>query len=443
MEIKENQSLGSVTEEDSKNWDHPRKKGEILTFVRVRFPGNTKSFPFLVGKRHFNYGQKVVAASDRGMDIGYINSFPYKVSFDESMLPIRSITRAAEEKDFEQQQEVAQKIKKAQTLCENLAAQLKLDMHITHVENIQFGKKIVFYFHAPGRIDFRQLVKDLVSELKVRIELRQISLRDRTAAIGSIGPCGLMTCCSSFLKNYGKVNIKMAKNQNLALAPGKLNGVCGQLKCCLGYEEEVYREKRKELPAINDLVETANGDIGKVSRLHLMPEEFEMLTDQGRVRRYAKDQYERNHDHPKNKAFPENFEHIIIENKQVIGRDLPTSEKEDFVVDNSAFSLDDSSKAEDKKKEKPSSANREETFEEEEEKEEESEEDRLALKKAQSLSLEEQERESQNYANPHSGNTRGGNRPKHGGGRNFKHFPKNNNRGGRYNRFTRNKSRKK
>ena len=298
---------------------HPWKEGERLTFVRVRFPGNTRSFPFLVGKRYFQYGQKVLAMSDRGMDVGYINSFPYQIPFQKALLPIRSISRVAEEEDLKQQQQWIDKTRVAQKLCKDLVEKLNLEMTVTHVENIQFGQKMVFYFNAPIRIDFRELVKNLVGHLGLRVELRQISARERTAAIGSIGPCGLMTCCSSFLQNYGRVGIKMAKNQNLSLVADKVKGVCGQIKCCVKYENEAYSEKRRQLPSENDFIRTANGDRGKVVRLHLMPEEFEMLTNKGQLRRYAKEQYLKDESYPKGETFPKEFEHIVVENNEVIG----------------------------------------------------------------------------------------------------------------------------
>lgn len=294
------------------------REGDELTMVRVRFPGNNKSFPFLVGKRRFNYGQKVVAMSDRGIDLGYINSLPYQTVFKQSMLPIRSIIRVADQEDLTNQKEYIAKTGEARRRCSALVEELELDMNITHVENIQFGKKMVFYFTAPERMDFRQLIKRLVAELRVRIEIRQISVRDRASAIGSIGPCGLMTCCSSFLQRYGNVSIKMAKNQNLSLVPSKLNGVCGQIKCCASYEDESYTHKRKMLPKMNSFIQTANGDRGKVTYLHLMKESFEMLTESGRVRRYSRREFDEGKSLPEDWEFPRHFDHIVVENKVTI-----------------------------------------------------------------------------------------------------------------------------
>lgn len=297
------------------------KDGDSLTFVRVRFPGNSKSFPFVIGKRKFAYGQKVLAMSDRGMTVGYINSFPYDVNFNKSMLPVKSISKVATENDLLEQKENISKEKDAENVCKKLIEKYKLDMVITHVEIIQFGKKAVFYFNAPARVDFRDLVKEMVSSLKMRIELRQISVRDRAAALGAIGACGLQTCCSSFLKNYGNVSIKMAKNQNLALIPSKLNGSCGQIKCCIKYEDDVYSDKRKMLPRETEYIKVENGDIGKVLQLHLIVEEFVMLTDKGARRRYAINQYDKAKSRPsKDWKFPDRFNHIVNETSIVIGQ---------------------------------------------------------------------------------------------------------------------------
>lgn len=296
------------------------KEGQDLTFVNVRFPGNARSFPFLLGSKSFHYGQKVVAMSDRGMTVGYINSFPYLKKFDKSMLPLRTISKVATDEDLQKEKDLIAEEKRAERICVDLIERHKLEMNLTHVEFTQFGKKAVFFFTAPNRVDFRGLVKDLVGQLKMRIELRQISVRDRAAALGAIGPCGLQTCCSSFHKNYGNVTIKMAKNQNLALMPNKINGVCGQIKCCIKYEHELYAEKRKKLPKENSLVQALNGDKGKILKLNLLAEEFEMMTSEGKIRRYAASQFQEGHKLPEDWRMPEQFENNIInETKELIG----------------------------------------------------------------------------------------------------------------------------
>lgn len=292
--------------------------GQILNFVKVRFPGHAKSYAFLIGKRNLSYGQKVMAMSDRGMAVGYINSFSYKIPFSKNLLPLRSINKTATQEDIDKERENYKKQKEVETLCQNLIEKHKLDMNLTHVEFTQFGKKVVFYFSAPARVDFRGLVKDMVSELRLRIELRQISVRDRAASQGALGPCGRELCCSSFLSKYGNVSIRMAKNQNLTLNYSKLNGVCGQLKCCLQYEDEVYSQKRKNLPNEGTLIKTLNGDSGKIRKLYILNEQFDMLTDKGKIRRYTADQYVSTYKLNELK-FPRQFDNISDDTGTIIG----------------------------------------------------------------------------------------------------------------------------
>jgi len=315
-------------------------EGQELRFIRVRFPGNARSFPFHLGKQNFVYGQKVVAMSDRGMDVGYINSFPYQVNFKKEMLPIKNISKLASEEDIQEQKGNYQREKDAEKICLDLVEKHKLDMNITHVEFTQFGKKAVFYFNAPHRVDFRGLVRDLVGQLKMRIELRQISVRDRAAAIGGIGPCGLQLCCSSFLTKFGHVNIRMAKNQNLTLIQSKLNGVCGQLKCCTKYEDQVYTDLRSVLPKENSYIETKNKDRGKVLRLFLLERQFEMITDQGAIKKYSVNQFLPDQKLPDDWSFPERFEHVARETGPVIGQEDYEKQKIDQFKDKIHFDLE-------------------------------------------------------------------------------------------------------
>ncbi|MGE3608098.1 MAG: stage 0 sporulation family protein [Bacteriovoracaceae bacterium] len=318
------EELGS--EEREGREDSRFKEGQILRFVRVRFPGNSRSFPFLIGKRKIEYGQKVVAMSDRGMAVGYVNSFPYEVGFNKSMLPIRSISKVASDEDIVKDREAYLQQKNAENICNDLIEEYKLDMHLTHVEFTSFGKKAVFYFIAPARVDFRELVKELVSRLKTRIELRQISVRDRSASVGGIGPCGRELCCSSFLTKYGNVGIKMAKNQDLTLNFSKLNGVCGQLKCCLQYEDEVYREKRARLPKEGDFISTHTNEFGRVDRLHLLSEQFVMMTNRGVRKRYVVDLF-KDTVTKEEARFPNEFESISDETHKIIGMEDSEAKK--------------------------------------------------------------------------------------------------------------------
>lgn len=322
LRIEDEQNLDDSEKQSNEDSDKSfrYKEGDPISLVRVRFPGNAKSQAFLLGKRQFIYAQKVLAMSDRGMTVGYINSFPYDTKFKKEMLPLRTIAKYATNEDLIEHKAFLIKEKEAENICTKLIKNYKLDMNLTHVEYIQFGKKAVFYFTAPARVDFRDLVKELVGILKMRIELRQISVRDRAAAIGATGPCGLQTCCSSFLQRYGNASIKMAKNQNLALIPNKLNGVCGQIKCCIKYEDEVYSQKRRVLPKEGSFVQLRNGDRGRITRLHIILEQFEMITDRGNIRRYYQSEYDpKNATPPSDWKFPVTLSHVIDETSKIIG----------------------------------------------------------------------------------------------------------------------------
>ena len=308
--------------EDAAARESKYQDGQILRFIRVRFPGHAHSYPFILGRRSLSYGQKVMALSDRGMTLGYVNSFSYEVPYSEELEPVRTISRVASEQDELSVGSQEGREKEMEDLCKDFITRHKLDMNLTHVELTGYGKKAVFYFTAPKRVDFRDLLKDLVSEFKIRVELRQISVRERAAALGGLGPCGRSLCCSTFLKQYGNVSIKMAKLQNLSLTPGKLNGLCGQLKCCLSYEEDVYLEKRNRLPREQQLIETANGDRGKVLRLHVFEEQFDMLTERGVIRRYHCQQFDAQKSPLQDWKMPENFEHISHETSQVVGPEV-------------------------------------------------------------------------------------------------------------------------
>lgn len=295
------------------------KEGELLTFIRVRFPGQARSFVYLLKKgQEFRYGERVLAMSERGLALGYINSFPYQLSFNHSMLPLLTIEKSAGNEELLTDQEFKEKEFEAKKLCESLIEKLKLVMEITHVEFTQLGKKVVFYFTSPERVDFRELVKLLVPKLKLRIELRQIHFRDRTAGLGGIGICGRQLCCCSFQNKHPHVSMKMAKNQNITLTPNKLGGLCGQLKCCLQFEDEAYQELKLKLPAIGSIIEAVNGDIGRVERQHILSGQFEMVTTEGIRKRYGAHLYDPNRPIPNKEIDAHHFDYIRDETFHLI-----------------------------------------------------------------------------------------------------------------------------
>lgn len=299
--------------------------GQILRFVRVRFPGNNKPMPFYIGQTDYHYGQKVVAMSEKGMAVGFVNSFAYEVKFHRGLLPIRSIVKFASAEDGQADEEIFREERRLREIVDRMIEKSQLDMVVTQVELTQLGKKAIFSFTAPTRVDFRGLVHEIVGVLKMRIELRQISVRDRAAAVGGLGPCGRELCCSSFLAKYGNVGIKLAKNQDLSLNSSKINGVCGQLKCCLTYEDEVYQEKRKKMPRDNALVKTKDGNRGKVIRLHILTEQFETISPEGIIRRYVAEMWD---GLAEGLEIPKFFENGVTDlSKTVIGMDQVAARK--------------------------------------------------------------------------------------------------------------------
>ncbi|MBF0300750.1 MAG: stage 0 sporulation protein [Oligoflexia bacterium] len=297
------------------------KEGALLNFVKVRFAGNPNAIEVYIGRSKFSYGQRVVALSDRGLAIGYINSFPYQVRINKSMLPLKRILRVANSIDLQNEKNNLSRAKEAKELCSKFITLLNLNMQLTHVEFTNLGKQLVFYFFSSERVDFRELLKCLNSELKVKIELRQIYFRDRSAALGGMGPCGLQLCCNRFLFPYGKVNIKMPKNQNFTLAQDRVNGVCGQIKCCMQYEDEGYSFKRKKLPLPQTYIKTKNGDIVFVLEIYILNEYFDALTDKGKKCRYTAAQYDINDPDNLNSdklKFDINFKRVVDETTKII-----------------------------------------------------------------------------------------------------------------------------
>lgn len=226
--------------------------------VRFRKPG--KVYFFDPGKLEIKKQEKVIVETAMGQDLGEVVITNRAISENTISTPLKKVIRIASQRDIKQDQENRKKEQEAFKICEEKIKKYKLDMHLTEVEYTFDNSKILFYFTADGRIDFRELVKDLAAIFKTRIELRQIGVRDEVKRIGGNGVCGRELCCCSFLGNFETVSIKMAKEQNVSLNPSKISGNCGRLMCCLKYEQEVYEDKLKRLPKIGAIVKTADGE---------------------------------------------------------------------------------------------------------------------------------------------------------------------------------------
>ncbi|UOQ91337.1 stage 0 sporulation family protein [Halobacillus shinanisalinarum] len=241
----------------------------MIEVVGVRFKQAGKIYYFDPGDLTMTTEDYVIVETVRGIEFGKIVIANRSVDEEDIVLPLKKVIRIADEKDKVTVDENHENSAEAYRVCEKKIREHKLDMNLVEVEYTFDRKKVIFYFTADGRVDFRTLVKDLASVFKTRIELRQIGVRDEAKMLGGIGPCGRMLCCSTFLGDFEPVSIKMAKDQNLSLNPAKISGLCGRLMCCLKYENDDYEAAKKELPDIGRSIATSFGK-GKVVGLNML-----------------------------------------------------------------------------------------------------------------------------------------------------------------------------
>lgn len=233
--------------------------------VGIRFKPAGKVYDFDPGAFVLKPGDPVIVETERGLGFGIVATAPIPLEERPARSPLKKVFRLASEKDFAQREKNSATEKRAHAYCLSCIKQLGLKMNLFTVESTFDGNKLTFFFTSEGRIDFRQLVKMLVKHLGVRIEMRQVGIRNQAKMCGGIGRCGRAICCSSFMEKFGPVSIRMAKEQGLSLNPTKISGQCGRLMCCLTFEFETYKELRKNFPKIGKTVMTAEGK-GKVVR---------------------------------------------------------------------------------------------------------------------------------------------------------------------------------
>ncbi|MCL2170017.1 MAG: stage 0 sporulation family protein [Defluviitaleaceae bacterium] len=231
----------------------------MVEIIGVRFKRAGKIYYFDPGAEQFERGQGVIVETVRGVEYGICELANKMVEEDAAFMPLRKIVRRATDADLVTLEANRQRQKDAFGTCLARIAAHGLGMKLVDVELTFDSAKIIFYFTADGRVDFRELVKDLASIFRMRIELRQIGVRDESKLLNGIGVCGRTLCCSTFLPDFHPVSIKMAKDQNLSLSPSKISGVCGRLMCCLKYEEEHYNELNKIMPGVGDIIQTPDG----------------------------------------------------------------------------------------------------------------------------------------------------------------------------------------
>ena len=231
----------------------------MVEIIGVRFKDGGKIYFFDSNNTRFNKGQYAIVETVRGVEMGEVAIGNKLVPEETVVMPLKPVIRVASENDFKTFEENKKKEKEAFSVCEIKIKEHNLNMNLVDVEYTFDGSKILFYFTADGRVDFRELVKSLASVFRTRIELRQIGVRDEAKLLGGIGICGKPFCCKAFLGDFQPVSIKMAKEQNLSLNPTKISGTCGRLMCCLKYEQDVYEEYLKQVPKIDAIVKTPDG----------------------------------------------------------------------------------------------------------------------------------------------------------------------------------------
>ena len=265
----------------------------MIKVIGVRFRTAGKIYFFDPVQFDVKRGDHVIVETARGVEYGTVVCDPKEVEEDQVIQPLKAVLRVATAKDDEQEKSNKEKEREAFKICLEKIRKHELDMKLIDAEYTFDNNKVLFYFTADGRIDFRELVKDLAAVFKTRIELRQIGVRDETKILGGIGSCGRPLCCHTHLSEFVPVSIKMAKEQNLSLNPTKISGVCGRLMCCLKHEEETYEELNKTLPNVGDFVNCVDGVKGEVHSVNVLRQLVKVIVevnDEKEIREYRADQ---------------------------------------------------------------------------------------------------------------------------------------------------------
>lgn len=251
----------------------------MVTIIGVRFRNVGKIYYFDPKDFEVQAGDHVIVETARGVEYGHVVLGPKEVPEEQVVQPLKEVLRIATPKDDAKEEANRKKEKEAFQICLKKIKAHELEMKLIDVEYTFDNNKVLFYFTADGRIDFRELVKDLAAVFKTRIELRQIGVRDETKILGGIGICGRALCCHTYLSEFIPVSIKMAKEQNLSLNPTKISGVCGRLMCCLKNEQETYEYLNKKLPNVGDSVITPDGIKGEVQSVSVLRQLVKVIVD--------------------------------------------------------------------------------------------------------------------------------------------------------------------
>lgn len=244
----------------------------MIKVVGIRFKKAGKTYYFDPGKIEIEAGQDVIVETARGVEFGHVVIGPRGITEDEIVSPLKPVLNIATEEEKKKHIENKEKAKEALEICTAKIAEHKLEMKLIDVEYTFDNNKVIFYFTSDGRVDFRELVRDLAAVFRTRIELRQIGVRDEAKMVNGLGPCGREICCANWLGDFVPVSIKMAKDQGLSLNPVKISGLCGRLMCCLKYEHECYKDLKKNLPIKGDKIKTPLGEAVVINSVILKEE---------------------------------------------------------------------------------------------------------------------------------------------------------------------------
>lgn len=253
----------------------------MVKIICVRFRTAGKIYYFAPGEFDIKKGNHVIVETIRGVEFGTAVSDIMEIEEEKIVSPLKTVMRIASEEDEEKEKTNREKEREAFKICLEKIHKHELEMKLIDAEYTFDNNKLLFYFTADGRIDFRELVKDLASVFRTRIELRQIGVRDETKILGGYGICGRPLCCHTYLSDFSPVSIKMAKEQNLSLNPTKISGVCGRLMCCLQNEEETYEDLNRRLPGIGDMVTDSEGIVGEVQSVNVLRQRVKVIVEQG------------------------------------------------------------------------------------------------------------------------------------------------------------------
>ena len=253
----------------------------MVKVIGIRFRTAGKVYYFDPKDIELKRGEHVIVETARGVEFGTVVMPPTDMEDNEVTQPLKPVMRKATQEDAEKEKKNREKEKEAFKICKEKIVKHGLDMKLIDAEYTFDNNKVLFYFTADGRVDFRDLVKDLASVFKTRIELRQIGVRDETKILGGIGFCGRPLCCHTYLSDFAPVSIKMAKEQNLSLNPTKISGICGRLMCCLKNEEETYEELNRKLPNNGDTVTTDDGFKGEVVSVNVLRQLVKVVIEEG------------------------------------------------------------------------------------------------------------------------------------------------------------------